>query len=544
MKTERVAILTEKFNVVTKPRNFFFGAFYLLFSLAVFAQDYSTIYVYRQKKLMSTGVDFKLYFNKLEVAQIYNGGRLEYRYYKQGRVNIMVGVFSEYGGTDSYNHLSLDIEKGKVYYLKGDGKTLIVVNNDLGKREFESSTEFKGGVNFVDDKPLDFSLSNNDGKTATSNSENNDDKDPKIEIVLSSPKLDGSEFKTSASTIKLSGYAVSKSNVETIKVNGENLPSDDVGNFSTQLKLKEGLNRVTITIINEKLQEVEKTFNIIKDVAEESVAVSTSTNNEEVSYRGSDPFKGANVTNAAKEIKVGKYYALFIGIDSYSGTWKPLKNAVNDAKAIESVVKTSYKFDVIKTLYNTQATRSNIIDELDWLVANVKENDNVMIYYSGHGEFKKELNKGFWVPVDSKNTSTANYISNSDIQTFLASIPSKHTLMISDACFSGDIFRGSVTSLPFENTEKYYAKTYDLKSRQAISSGGLEPVMDGGKEGHSVFAYYMIQALKNNTAKYFDASQLFNKIKIPVGNNSDQSPEFNPIGKTGDEGGNFIFIRK
>lgn len=509
------------------------------FSALVFSQDYSSIYVYRPKKLISTGVTFKVYFNNLELGQIPNGGRLDYKYYKQGKVNVAYNVSSEYGVAEN-SAFTLDIEKGKSYYLKGEGKTLIVVSEEVGKREFETNLEFKGSVSVVNDRPRDLPPSNNDNN----DSEKSSSQDPQLEIVLSSPKLGAGDLRTSASSIKISGYAVSKSNVESVKLNGESLQSDDVGNFSTHLNLKEGLNKITITVINEKLQEVEKTFNVIKEVAEESVASNTDNSKEEVTYRGSDPFKGTNVANAAKEIKVGKYYALFIGIDAYTGTWKPLKNAVNDAKAIEALAKTQYKFDVVKTLYNSQATRSGIIDELDWLVANVKENDNVMIYYSGHGEFKKELNKGFWVPADAKNTSTSNYISNSDIQTFLASIPSKHTLMISDACFSGDIFRGSVTSLPFENSEKYYVKTYDLKSRQAISSGGLEPVMDGGKEGHSVFAYYMIQALKTNTAKYFDASQLYNKIKIPVGNNSDQSPEFNPIGKTGDEGGNFIFIKK
>ena len=68
--------------------------------------------------------------------------------------------------------------------------------------------------------------------------------------------------------------------------------------------------------------------------------------------------------------------------------------------------------------------------------------------------------------------------------------------------------------------------------------------MDGGKEGHSVFSYYLLQALKTNDTKYFDSSQLYNKIKVPVVNNSDQSPNFNPIKNTGDEGGHFLFIKK
>jgi hypothetical protein len=522
----------------------------ILSSFSALAQEYATIYVYRPKKLKMSGIDFKIYLNKLEIGQIYNGGRLEYRYYKQGRVYIMCGVFSSYGTSDKYDdNIILDIEKGKSYYFKGEGKSLILVSNEIGQREFENNADFKGSVNLNDDKPLDFSYTNSnsakENKEPVVSQENNNDQNTQPEIVLSTPKLSDGEFKTNASSIKLAGYAVSKSNVKSVKINGEALPSDEVGNFSTHLKLKEGLNRVTITVTNEKKQTVDKTFNIIKEVAEEAVVTNESKNQEEYGYRGSDPFKGTNVANAAKEIKVGKYYALFIGIDAYSGTWKPLKNAVNDAKAIEDLLKAEYKFEVVKTLYNAQATRNNIMDQFEWLVANVKENDNVMIYYSGHGELKKELNKGYWVPVDAKTSAVSNYISNSEIQTFLASIPSKHTLLVSDACFSGDIFRGSnATSLPAENSEKYYIKAYEAKSRQAISSGGLEPVMDGGKGGHSIFAYYLIQALKNNTNKYFDASQLYNKIKIPVTNNSDQSPEFNPISKAGDEGGNFIFIKK
>ena len=383
---------------------------------------------------MLTGVNFKIYLNKLEVGQIYNGGRLEYRYYKQGRVSIMCGVFTEYGGSDKYDdNISLDLEKGKSYYLKGEGKKLVLVSTEIGKKEFENNTDFKGSINFIDDKPLDFSYTGKEVNASSINTEITNVQDVQPEIFLSSPKVSGSDLKTTAEKIKVSGYVISKSGVKNVQINGETFPSDDVGNFSTQLTLKEGLNKVTISIQNEKNQKAEKTFNIIKEVAEEPVANSTESAQEEVTYRGSDPFKGTNVANAAKEIKAGKYYALFIGIDAYSGTWKPLKNAVNDAKALENLLKTQYKFDVVKTLYNAAATRTSIIDEMEWLVNTVKENDNVLIYYSGHGELKKELNKGFWVPADAKTTSVANYISNSDIQTFLASIPSKHTLMVSDA---------------------------------------------------------------------------------------------------------------
>ncbi|MCB9363021.1 MAG: caspase family protein [Flavobacteriales bacterium] len=294
---------------------------------------------------------------------------------------------------------------------------------------------------------------------------------------------------------------------------------------------------------NEIQQEALKNYSIENGISLlENVVVEEF---DDVTYRGSgDPLKGLNVSKSLDDLKVGNYYALIIGIDKYSGSWKTLNNAVNDAKAIEALLKSKYKFNHFKSLYNENATRENIIAALEWLLANAKPDDNVFIYYSGHGEFKKELNKGYWVPYGATTLSTTNYISNSDIQTFIKGIKSQHTLLVADACFSGDIFRGNTMSVPFENSPKYFKKVHSLKSRQAMTSGGIEPVMDGGKDGHSVFAYYLLKALKENNSEMMDASQVFGKLKIPVYNNSDQSPDFKPISKSGDEGGQFIFMKK
>ena len=278
--------------------------------------------------------------------------------------------------------------------------------------------------------------------------------------------------------------------------------------------------------------------------ASEEMAESSETKGDDPVYRGGgDPLKGLNVASP-KSMIIGDYYALIIGIDAYAGSWTPLNNAVSDAKAVENMLRQNYKFDHFRTLYNAQATRANIIQQMEWLLANVREEDNVFIYYSGHGEFKQTLNKGYWVPVDAGTKSTSQYISNSDIQTFLGGIRSKHTLLVSDACFSGDIFRGNTVSVPFEQSEKYYREVHSLVSRQAITSGGVEPVMDGGRDGHSVFAYYLLKSLSTNSHRYFDAGQLYSKLKIPVINNSEQTPRFSPVKNTGDEGGQFIFIRK
>ena len=283
-----------------------------------------------------------------------------------------------------------------------------------------------------------------------------------------------------------------------------------------------------------------------------SVALNQAVEASEVSptdeyalYRGSnDPLKGLKAAKAIQEVSVGRYFALIIGIDSYSGEWKPLKNAANDAKAIEQQLNSRYEFQSIRTLFNEQATRANILKEYEWLMANVRENDNLLIFYSGHGDYNESLQRGFWVPVDAASSSISGLISNTDIQSFLNGIKSKHTFLIADACFSGDIFRGKTLTIPYENSFKYYNQIYSKPSRSALTSGGIEPVMDGGKDGHSVFTYYLLKSLSGNQNKFFDASQLFNDIKVAVINNSNQTPGFSPIVNTGDEGGQFIFIKK
>jgi len=314
-------------------------------------------------------------------------------------------------------------------------------------------------------------------------------------------------------------------------------PKPDLSFFSTE-ELKEMYKQAIKNNDDENISLIQKE---LTDRAEVSAKTSVTT----AQLRGSgDPLKGLNVAAAKQKMEIGNYYALIIGINNYKGAWLPLKNAVGDAKAVENLLRTKYKIDHFRTLTNELATRKNIMKELSWLVDNVTENDNVFIYFSGHGEYKEKLNKGYWVPVEAQTTETYEFISNSAIQTYLNGIKSKHTLLVSDACFSGDIFRGKTISVQFEQTSIYYTKVHNLRSRQAFTSGGVEPVMDGGREGHSVFTYYLLEMLKRNESKYYDAGQLYNDMKIPVTNNSDQTPILQPVKNTGDEGGQFIFIKK
>lgn len=312
--------------------------------------------------------------------------------------------------------------------------------------------------------------------------------------------------------ITIRGRAIDDSGILDVTVNDRKANLSPEGDFNIDMQLRLGDNELII-------EATDKKYNSTKDTV--------------------------SVTRQPKDLFIhGKFIALVIGINEYKGTWAQLKNAVRDAEAVSDLLTNQYGFDKIYTLYDGEATRENIIQKFESLTREVEENDNVIIYYSGHGEFKQYLNKGYWVPVDAATQSVAGFISNSDIQTFLNGIRSKHTLLVSDACFAGDIFRGRTEILEFESSERYFQEVYRRASRSALTSGGIEPVADIGREGHSVFTYYLLKALTENTNRYFTAGQLFNEIKIPVSNNSEQTPIYQPIKNTGDEGGEFVFVRK
>ena len=142
---------------------------------------------------------------------------------------------------------------------------------------------------------------------------------------------------------------------------------------------------------------------------------------------------------------------------------------------------------------------------------------------------------GYWLPKDAQKDNPVNWIPNTDLTNYIGAIKSKHTLLIADACFSGGIFK---TRSAF-NTTNAVEMLYQLNSRKAITSGTLTEVPD-----RSIFFQYLLKNLKENTNIYLPAEELFLKMRMAVISNSQNVPQFGTIQNVGDEGGDFIFIRR
>jgi hypothetical protein len=335
------------------------------------------------------------------------------------------------------------------------------------------------------------------------------DSNPPQIFVGNPPNLQNNRVTIYKDLIDLRGSVVDESGVRQLKVNGVNTPIRENGNFVINLPLAMGDNLITmeVTDINDNIA-LKKFVIVRKDM-------------------GGQEYNPASAKN----------YLMVVGINNYQH-WPKLNNAIKDASDVASTLisKYNFEFDNIIMLKDEQATRSNIYNSLRGLIEKITPQDNLLVYYSGHGYFDQLLNEGYWVPVEAHTSSNGDYISNTEILKIINNINSQHTFLVADACFSGSLFSEATRGYS-ENVEKF-------KSRWGLVSGRLEVVSDGALGDNSPFAKNFISFLKQNDKSKFAASELIQYVKMKVAETSQQTPLGNPLKNAGDEGGEFIFYKK
>ena len=238
------------------------------------------------------------------------------------------------------------------------------------------------------------------------------------------------------------------------------------------------------------------------------------------------------------KVLIGDYYALLVGISEYQDLGiNDLVQPAIDVEDFKKVLRRDYNFLEQNTFILTDPTREELLNHLDMLSGLVNANDSLLIFYAGHGFWDEKFEQGYWLPSDAKPNAKASWISNATIRDYMKGIGTKHTLLISDACFSGGLFR---TRSAFNEETKLTDVLFQLTSRKAITSGTLTEVPD-----NSVFLKYLLKQLEVNPNQYLTSTELFNRFRLAVLNNSmlDQVPQHGVVQGSGDEGGDFIFKR-
>lgn len=255
-------------------------------------------------------------------------------------------------------------------------------------------------------------------------------------------------------------------------------------------------------------------------------------------------------------------YALLIGNQNYSpeSGFENLETPHRDIDALKTLLSERYGMQTyIENPNNTQhslvirdASREDIYNALRIIAEVAEKDDSVLIYYAGHGktiDLNEDKKLAYWIPANARiDVEAADWISANDINDLVARIQARHVLVIADSCYSGVLAETrDKTSLVIneKNRDRYLSEMSKKKSRYLVSSGGDEPVSDGGGDGHSIFARTLLTALEKPLAPIFTVEQVFHdKIKQSVANNSQQVPQMQVIHDTGHDNGSFVFFKK
>lgn len=342
-------------------------------------------------------------------------------------------------------------------------------------------------------------------------------------LVITSPSEDWlSEHVFTEKEITVKGFAFDENGISKVIVNREEGHLQSDGSFTAKTMLLMGPNKIEIIAMDFSDNKTTSSILIERKIKEEAVRTGE-----------------LDINSNAAEISEAqaKFYALIIGINDYENYQFPdLDKPVNDAQRLYDILISDYSFEKENVVFLRNPHREDIIKALDKLEYFLKENDNLLIFYAGHGMWDEHTQRGYWIPADASISSTSNWIRNSTISGYISGLKTKHTLIIADACFSGGIFK---TRAAMPDTPSSVQRLYELPSRKAMTSGTLKEVPD-----ESVFLYYLTKKLEENQDHYLPSEQLFHSFKPAVLNNSDNIPQFGVIKNSGDEGGDFIFIKK
>ena len=375
---------------------------------------------------------------------------------------------------------------------------------------FTFPTDFITGAAYKYNKQIDVELSKD---------ELTKDLIPPEINILSPVVRRGFKHITEENDLIISLKVEDESIVSFVSVNDIKILENEYGVYQLNLKLKKGLNTVNVKAIDSRNNTANEVFTV--------------EFRNQISNSDFIVFDDDDLTN------IGDYYALIIGIQDYDDpSINDLDNPIQDAEKLYSVLSSKYNFKQENITFLKNPTNNEITLSMEYYFDNLSENDNLLIFYAGHGFWDKKFKQGYWLPSDAIRNNRGTWLANSIIRDYMRGIPTKHSLLITDACFSGGIFKSRDA---FPDASKAINKLYALPSRKAMTSGALSEVPD-----KSVFIEYLIKRLNQNDQKHLSSEQLFASFKIAVINNSPSSqvPQFGEVRETGDEGGDFIFIRK
>jgi hypothetical protein len=311
-----------------------------------------------------------------------------------------------------------------------------------------------------------------------------------------------------------------------LKVNDQDFTKllDRNGLFQVPLTIGEGTTPVKIEAVTKSGQKADQSFVIAREVAAPQAR-------REASRQLMRRMKS----------DLGKFYALVIGNNSYS-SFPALTTAAGDARAIGEVLSSRYGYEVTRI---ENGTRAQMLAALAAFSEQLTANDNLLIYFAGHGQLAATNSSGYWIPVDGVQDDPKTWISNEAITKFISTMKARHVLVVADSCYAGTLSGTAIAAIPTEAKDEDVLFISRVRARTVLTSGGLQPVADSGRGGHSVFAGAFLDVLKSNNTLLEGLSlerEIERALQTRGGNTLSQRPEYTALKHAGHEGSEFFFL--
>lgn len=346
------------------------------------------------------------------------------------------------------------------------------------------------------------------------------------QILIDSPQITRAAMKLKKPVIEIRGRIDARGKPIQVKINDSVAQLEGEAGFLTRYKLSTGVNRIAVHAITDENESLRYDF--------------------ELFYEG----------DIRQVIGQGKRYALIIASQDYDdGSGIPdLKTPIGDARAVRDLLVGKYGFTTEAELtpgrkidlFLRDATQRDIALSLGALARLAGSRDSVLIFYAGHGEYDTATNAAYWLPTDAVLDYPATFFDAKTLNDTLQTMQAGNVLVISDSCYSGMLLRsvdeGTPDSIPAQERLQHLQRMSESRSRVVMSSGGNAPVLDGGGQGHSVFARALLTALENPEDNAFSARELYSRVNQSVSVGGFQEPDFRRIYGAGHDGGDFVFL--
>ncbi|MFC1749889.1 caspase family protein [Pseudomonadota bacterium] len=349
--------------------------------------------------------------------------------------------------------------------------------------------------------------------------------DPLLRLTRGVPSV---RMRSISRSQEVSGRISAPAGLSSFAINDTKVNVDEGGSFITHINIYNDETPVKMTALDERNRQASLEFVIKRPRSKTTKSAIT-------------PQK-----DIGKDVTFGKYYALVIGNNEYVNL-PQLETATNDAQDVAAALRDNYGF---KTTLLLNADRHQIVSALYQLREQLNESDNLLVYYAGHGDMDRVNDRGYWLPIDAEPDNPVNWISNVSITDMLNTIKAKHIMVVADSCYSGSMTSTAVArvdaNIPTHLQEKWLKLMAKSRSRTVLTSGGVQPVLDGGGGSNSVFASAFLNAL-NNKEGIVQGYSLYQSVVGAVQKRAaelgvTQVPEYAPIKHAGHETGQFFFV--